>query len=332
MCISPWNFPLAIFVGQVVAALVSGNVVIAKPAEQTPLIAYKAVELFYKSGVPSSVLNLLLADGLTTSKLIDSDLQLGGVAFTGSNSTAYKIQTSIANRSDRVAFIAETGGQNCMVVDSSALPEQVVDDVIISAFSSAGQRCSSLRVLFLQEETADNIIKMLTGALQSLELGDPTHIKTDIGPLIDNNAIEKVNEHIHRMKKDAKLIAKKDITKSQKNKRILSPHIFEIKNINQLKEEIFGPVLHIIRYKQQEIDSVVDQINNTGYFLTLGVHSRIKAFSDFIFKRTRHGNFYLNRNMIGANVGVNPFGGSMLSGTGPKAGGPNYLLDFQNYK
>ena len=170
MCISPWNFPLAIFVGQVVAALVSGNVVIAKPAEQTPLIAYKAVELFYKSGVPSSVLNLLLADGLTTSKLIDSDLQLSGVAFTGSNSTAYKIQTSIANRSDRVSFIAETGGQNCMVVDSSALPEQVVDDVIISAFSSAGQRCSSLRVLFLQEETADNIIKMLTGALQKISV------------------------------------------------------------------------------------------------------------------------------------------------------------------
>ena len=328
LCISPWNFPLAIFVGQVVAALVSGNVVIAKPAEQTPLIAYKAVELFYKSGVPSSVLNLLLADGLTTSKLIESDLQLGGVAFTGSNSTAYKIQTSIANRSDRVSFIAETGGQNCMVVDSSALPEQVVDDVIISAFSSAGQRCSSLRVLFLQEETADNIIEMLTGALESLELGDPTHIKTDIGPLIDTNAIEKVNEHIHRMKKDAKLIAKKDITKSQKSKLTLSPHIFEIKNINQLREEIFGPVLHIIRYKQQEIDSVVNQINSTGYFLTLGVHSRIKAFSDFIFKRTRHGNFYLNRNMIGANVGVNPFGGSMLSGTGPKAGGPNYLFGF----
>ena len=328
LCISPWNFPLAIFTGQIAAALAMGNTVIAKPAAQTPQIASRAIELFHSSGIPKCALNLFLGDGVMTSKLIGSNLNLSGIAFTGSNDTAYKIQANILKKKNPIAFIAETGGQNCMVVDSTALPEQVVDDVIASAFSSAGQRCSSLRVLYLQEEVAVKIIDMLAGALESLEIGDPLDIKTDIGPLIDDHAAKKVRSHIRRMTRSAKLISKKENREIFNKAAFVKPHIFELHHISELTKEIFGPVLHVIRYKQENIEDVINQINSTGYFLTLGVHSRIKAFGDYIFHNTYHGNFYINRDIIGATVGVNPFGGSLLSGTGPKAGGPNYLRAF----
>ena len=328
LCISPWNFPLAIFTGQIAAALAMGNIVIAKPAEQTPQIAFRTVELFYASGIPKSALNLLLGDGVMASKLIGSNLNLSGIAFTGSNDTAYEIQLNILKKKDSITFIAETGGQNCMIVDSTALPEQVIDDVLASAFSSAGQRCSSLRVLYLQEEVAEKVIDMLTGALESLEIGDPLDIKTDIGPLIDDHAAKKVRSHIQKMTRSAKLISKKENRGIINKASFVQPHIFELKHISQLSKEIFGPVLHVIRYKQENIEDVINQINSTGYFLTLGVHSRIKAFGDYIFNNTHHGNYYINRDMIGATVGVNPFGGSLLSGTGPKAGGPNYLRAF----
>ena len=332
LCISPWNFPLAIFTGQVAAAILMRNVVIAKPAEQTPQIASHALKLFHQAGVPPSILHLLLADGVKTSQLIKRDIKINGIAFTGSNRTAYKIQETISKKSHPVSFIAETGGQNCMIVDSTALPEQVVDDVIISAFSSAGQRCSSLRVLYLQEDTADKILTMLEGAIKSLNLGDPSIIETDVGPLIDAAAVKKVKTHIEHMKKTAKLITKKNALKPGQKSLLVEPHVFEIDDISALKEEIFGPVLHVIRYRQKDIEKVIRQVNSTGYFLTIGVHSRIKAFADYIFENTYHGNFYVNRNMIGATVGVNPFGGSQLSGTGPKAGGPNYIGAFSAKK
>ena len=332
LCISPWNFPLAIFTGQIAAAILMGNVVIAKPAEQTPQIASQACKLFYQAGVPSDILHLLLADGAKTSALIKRNIKIDGIAFTGSNRTAYKIQETISKKSYPVSFIAETGGQNCMIVDSTALPEQVVDDVVISAFSSAGQRCSSLRVLYLQEDTADEILTMLEGAIQSLNLGDPSVIETDIGPLIDAVAVKRVKTHIAYMKKTAKLITKKNAPNIRQKSLMVEPHVFEIEDINVLEEEIFGPVLHVIRYRQKNIETVIKQVNSTGYFLTIGVHSRIKAFADYIFENTHHGNFYINRNMIGATVGVNPFGGSQLSGTGPKAGGPYYIHAFSAKK
>jgi RHH-type proline utilization regulon transcriptional repressor/proline dehydrogenase/delta 1-pyrroline-5-carboxylate dehydrogenase len=329
LCISPWNFPLAIFVGQIAAALAAGNTVVAKPAAQTPAIAAAAIRLFHQAGVPGAALQLLLGSGSQIGKLLISDSRVAGIAFTGSTVTAQRINQQLAARPDGpIPFIAETGGQNCMVVDSTALPEQVVDDVITSAFQSAGQRCSALRVLFIQEDIADNTLKMLAGAMASMTAGDPRKLSSDLGPVIDKGAQDALQAHIDRMHKEAKFIAKVELDNSHTNGSYIAPHVFEIDSLDQLHEEVFGPILHVIRYSSDQLSAVIEQINNTGYGLTLGIHSRIEAFAETVFRNTIAGNTYINRNMVGAVVGVNPFGGRGLSGTGPKAGGPNYLLRF----
>ena len=329
LCISPWNFPLAIFTGQIAAALAAGNCVLAKPAEQTVLIAYKAVELFHRAGVPVGALQLLPGSGSRIGAQLLDDERLAGVCFTGSTETAQRINQQMAARQGRSAtLIAETGGQNAMIVDSTALPEQVVDDVISSAFLSAGQRCSALRVLFLQDDIADTVINMLTGAIASLRIGDPCQLSTDIGPVIDQSAYQMLSEHCQTMHEEASFIGAVEKPDSLAQGHFFSPHIFELKSISQLPKEIFGPVLHIIRYKAAQLPDVIRQINDTGYGLTLGIHSRIEMVADYIYRNTHVGNTYINRNMVGAVVGVNPFGGQGLSGTGPKAGGPNYLLRF----
>lgn len=329
LCISPWNFPLAIFVGQIAAALAAGNTVIAKPAAQTPATATTAIRLFHQAGIPGTALHLLLGSGSQIGKLLISDSRIAGIAFTGSTVTAQRINQQLAARpGGPIPFIAETGGQNCMVVDSTALPEQVVDDVITSAFQSAGQRCSALRVLFIQEDIADNTLKMLTGAMASMTAGDPQKLSSDLGPVIDKAAQDELQAHIDRMHKEAKFIAKVGLDNSCANGSYIAPHVFEISSLDQLQEEVFGPILHVIRYSSDQLGAVIEQINNTGYGLTLGIHSRIEAFAEKVFRNTIAGNTYINRNMVGAVVGVNPFGGRGLSGTGPKAGGPNYLLRF----
>ena len=329
LCISPWNFPLAIFVGQIAAALAAGNTVIAKPAAQTPAIAACAVRLFHEAGVPGAALQLLLGSGAKIGSLLVGDSRIAGIAFTGSTGTAQYINRQLAARpGGPIPFIAETGGQNCMVVDSTALPEQVVDDVIASAFQSAGQRCSALRVLFIQTDIADNTLAMLAGAMASMKSGDPRQLCTDLGPVIDNGARVKLQEHIDRMHKEASLVAHVTLDESCINGSFIAPHVFEIRSLDQLTEEVFGPILHVIRYSADQLGAVIQQINNTGYGLTLGIHSRIQAFAETVFRNTIAGNTYINRNMVGAVVGVNPFGGRGLSGTGPKAGGPNYLLRF----
>lgn len=333
LCISPWNFPLAIFVGQVAAALVSGNCVIAKPAEQTPLIAARAVELLIEAGVPAEVIHLLPGDGKVGAALV-ADPRISGVVFTGSTQTARHINLQLAQREGPIApLIAETGGLNAMLVDATALPEQVVDDVITSAFQSAGQRCSALRVLFIQEDIADGVIHMLQGAMQELSIGDPALLSTDIGPVIDEVAQHRLTQHIQRMKVEAKLIAACDLDGSKvRDGYFVAPHVFELERLSQLEQEVFGPILHIIRYSVSDIPKVLQDINTSGYGLTLGVHSRIDGFARQVFNATRVGNTYVNRNMVGAVVGVNPFGGQGLSGTGPKAGGPNYLMRFVTEK
>jgi len=329
LCISPWNFPLAIFVGQIAAALAAGNTVIAKPAAQTPAIAACAIRLFHQAGVPGPALQLLLGSGSQIGRLLVGDSRVAGIAFTGSTDTAQSINQQLAARpGGPIPFIAETGGQNCMVVDSTALPEQVVDDVILSAFQSAGQRCSALRVLFIQEDIADNTIAMLSGAMASMTAGDPRLLSSDLGPVIDNGAQAELQAHIDRMNKEATFIANIPLDNSCKNGSYIAPHVFEIDSLDKLTEEVFGPILHVIRYSSNQLSSVLEQINNTGYGLTLGIHSRIEAFAETVYRNTIAGNTYINRNMVGAVVGVNPFGGRGLSGTGPKAGGPNYLQRF----
>ena len=329
LCISPWNFPLAIFVGQIAAALAAGNTVIAKPAAQTPAIAACAIRLFHEAGIPGAALQLLLGSGSQIGKLLVGDSRIAGIAFTGSTYTAQSINQQLAARpGSPIPFIAETGGQNCMIVDSTALPEQVVDDVITSAFQSAGQRCSALRVLFIQEDIADNTLKMLAGAMNSLKAGDPKKLSSDLGPVIDSGAQTELQAHIKRMYKEGIFIAKVELSDSCNNGSFVAPHVFEIDSLDQLTEEVFGPILHVIRYSSEKLSSVIQQINNTGYGLTLGIHSRIEAFAETVYRNTIAGNTYINRNMVGAVVGVNPFGGRGLSGTGPKAGGPNYLLRF----
>ena len=329
-CISPWNFPLAIFMGQVVAALVTGNCVIAKPAEQTPAIAARAVEILYEAGIPKGVLHLVPGSGETIGAALVSDKNIAGVVFTGSLATAQHIALSLAQRGgDIIPFIAETGGQNCMVVDSSALLEQAVDDIIISAFGSAGQRCSSLRVLYVQEDIAGELISLLAGAMQELKVGDPGEVDTDIGPVIDAQAQAMLTEHIETMKKSSKLQSVTPIPAGL-NGFFVAPHAFEIEDISELKREIFGPVLHIIRFKSGELEKVVDAVGSTGYGLTFGIHSRINDHINLLVSKVKAGNIYVNRSMIGATVGVQPFGGVGLSGTGPKAGGPHYLLRFLN--
>lgn len=329
-CISPWNFPLAIFIGQVAAALVTGNCVIAKPAEQTPAIAARAVEVLYEAGIPRGALHLLPGSGETIGAALVADKNIDGVVFTGSVATAQHIALSLAGRGGAIIpFIAETGGQNCMVVDSSALLEQAVDDIIISAFGSAGQRCSSLRVLYVQEDIADELIHLLAGAMQELKIGDPKEADTDIGPVIDAQAQEMLAGHIEAMKKSAKLQAVTPLPAGL-NGFYVAPHAFEIKDISEMKHEIFGPVLHIIRFKAGELEKVAEAVNSTGYGLTFGIHSRINDHVNLLVSRVKAGNIYVNRSMIGATVGVQPFGGVGLSGTGPKAGGPHYLLRFLN--
>lgn len=328
-CISPWNFPLAIFTGQVVAALVAGNTVLAKPADQTTLVAYRAVQLMHQAGVPTSVLQFVPCRGSTFGKVILSDIRVAGVAFTGSTSTAQTINRTLATRDGMLSpLIAETGGQNAMIVDSSALPEQVVADVIQSAFTSAGQRCSALRVLYVQEDVADRILEVLSGAMQELKLGDPTDLSTDIGPVIDAVAREELAGHVEQLRATGNLIAETPMPAGLEKGCFLAPTAFFINHINDLTQEWFGPILHVIKYKSKELDQVIDQINGYGFGLTLGIHSRNESTATYIDKRARVGNVYINRNMIGATVGVQPFGGQGLSGTGPKAGGPFYLHRF----
>jgi len=327
-CISPWNFPLAIFAGQVTAALAAGNTVLAKPAEQTPAIAAFATRLLHQAGVPRAALQLLPGDGATVGARLTSDPRIDGVAFTGSTETARLINRSLAARDAPLAtLIAETGGQNAMLVDSSALPEQVVKDVISSAFLSAGQRCSALRVLYLQKDMADHLIQLLNGAMQELVIGDPRKLFTDIGPVIDQDALKLLQDHVQRMEKEARLVARVTLPPGLGG-HFFAPCAFEIDGIAQLHTEVFGPVLHIVRYGSRDLDKVIDEINAADYGLTLGIHSRIDRTQAYIASRVRAGNCYVNRNMIGAVVGVQPFGGERLSGTGPKAGGPHYVLRF----
>ncbi len=327
ICISPWNFPLAIFLGEVTAALAAGNTVVAKPAEQTPLIAAAAVSLLHEAGIPKDVIQLLPGSGEVVGAALVSHADIAGVIFTGSTETARLIQTVLAHKSGPlVPFIAETGGQNCMIVDSSALPEQVVADTISSAFDSAGQRCSALRVLYLQNEIADSVITMLSGAMDELSVGDPSQLNVDIGPVIDEIAQAQLLKHIEIMKNETKLIKQLELKDSTKAGTFVAPTAFEIPSIKTLKREIFGPILHVVRYDAKQLDQVIDDINGTGYGLTFGIHSRIQSTVDYITQRIHAGNIYINRNIVGAVVGVQPFGGEGLSGTGPKAGGPHYLL------
>lgn len=326
-CISPWNFPLAIFIGQVVAALATGNTVIAKPAEQTPGIAQRAVETLHAAGVPKDVLHCVPGAGETVGAALVADLRIAGVVFTGGTDTAKRIASALASRlGPIVPLIAETGGQNCMVVDSSALPEQAVDDIITSAFGSAGQRCSALRVLFVQNDIADNLLQLLAGAMQELRVGDPLDPTTDIGPVIDAQAQTALLVHIEEMKRSARLIAQAPSPSTQGH--FVVPHAFEIANIDVLEREHFGPILHVIRFPSGGLPQVIEAINSTGYGLTFGIHSRIDEHIRLLASRVHAGNIYVNRSMIGATVGVQPFGGEGLSGTGPKAGGPHYLLRF----
>jgi RHH-type proline utilization regulon transcriptional repressor/proline dehydrogenase/delta 1-pyrroline-5-carboxylate dehydrogenase len=332
LCISPWNFPLAIFMGQVTAAISTGNTVLAKPAEQTSLIALRAIELMTSVGLPHGVVQAVIAQGSKVGSVIIPNERIQTVIFTGSIKTASIISQALADRGGaQVPFIAETGGQNCMVVDSTALPEQVVDDVISSGFQSAGQRCSALRVLFLQEDIADNVITMLKGALAELHVGNPEKLSTDVGPVIDQKALDSLNAHSDYMKTHGQLLYQCAISDEITNEIaenehfFFAPRLYEIENISALKEEVFGPCVHIVRFKDDEIEKVIDDINDTGFGLTMGIHTRIEQRSIKLAKLSRAGNVYINRNIIGAIVGVQPFGGRGLSGTGPKAGGPYYL-------
>lgn len=322
-CISPWNFPLAIFMGQILAALAAGNTVIAKPAQQTPRIALEAVRLLHEAGIPRDVLHCVVGEGRRIGGQLVEDIRVQGYLFTGSTETARGINQTLAHRAGPIVpFIAETGGQNAMIVDSSALPEQVVVDVITSAFGSAGQRCSCLRVLFIQEDVAPKMIKMLQGAMAELQLGDPSLLSTDIGPVIDENAKTMLEQHKARMLEENQVLLY-EVPFSKPS--FFAPCLFEIDSLSRLPQEIFGPILHVIRYPADQLEQVIEQINHTGYGLTLGIQSRIQETISFIQKRVKVGNIYVNRNMIGAVVGVQPFGGEGLSGTGPKAGGPEYL-------
>ncbi|MEO9527673.1 MAG: bifunctional proline dehydrogenase/L-glutamate gamma-semialdehyde dehydrogenase PutA [Roseibium sp.] len=329
VCISPWNFPLAIFLGQISAALLAGNAVVAKPAEQTPLIAYEAAKLMYAAGVPEDAFYLVPGEG-DIGAALTSHPAVAGVAFTGSTETAWAINgTLAAKRGPIVPLIAETGGINAMLVDATALPEQVCDDVMMSAFRSAGQRCSALRLLYVQEDVADTLLTMLEGAAMELALGDPRLPATDIGPVIDEGARDGILSHVDDMRESQTLrYAGRTPQGKLANGSWVAPHIVELDSAGALTREVFGPVLHVVRYKAKDLDKVLDEIDATGYGLTLGVHSRIDATVKRVVDRLSVGNVYVNRNTIGAVVGTQPFGGSGLSGTGPKAGGPAYLTRF----
>jgi len=329
VCISPWNFPLAIFTGQVAAALAAGNAVLAKPAEQTPLVAFRAVELLLQAGVPESVLHFLPGDGATIGGRAVADPRVAGVAFTGSTETARLINRTLANRDGPIAaLIAETGGQNAMFVDSSALPEQVVLDSVFSAFNSAGQRCSALRLLCLQDEIAPRVIDLLIGHMDELSIGDPSLLSTDVGPVIDDDAHDLLAAHVDRMGASAKILHRCKLPDQVSAGTFFAPTLIEIDSVDSLEQEVFGPVLHILRCRGKDLGKTIDAVNATGFGLTMGLHSRIDARARELARRSMAGNIYINRNMIGAVVGVQPFGGRGLSGTGPKAGGPHYLPRF----
>ena len=364
VCISPWNFPLAIFTGQIVASLVAGNTVVAKPAEQTSLIAHFAVSLMRKAGVPTSALQLVLGAGEVGATLTGSDM-IAGVIFTGSTQTAQRINQSLQSQpqsksqaqsshekptpssSNATSYktmpilVAETGGQNAMIVDSTALPEQVVKDAVLSAFGSAGQRCSACRILCVQDDVADTVIHLLKGAMAELVVGNPINVATDVGPVIDADAQQSLLAHIKAMREHgkARILAQTPITPQFADKlseaTFVLPTAIEVDSIETVGGEHFGPILHVLRYRAGELDALIDAINATGYGLTLGIHTRIEGRSDHIERRARVGNTYVNRNQIGAVVGEQPFGGMGLSGTGPKAGGPHYvanLMPFQTVK
>jgi RHH-type proline utilization regulon transcriptional repressor/proline dehydrogenase/delta 1-pyrroline-5-carboxylate dehydrogenase len=329
VCISPWNFPLAIFTGQVVAALVCGNTVVAKPAEQTPLVAAAAVRLLHESGIPPQVLCLLPGDGPSVGAALVRDPRVAGVAFTGGTETARAIERALAGRdAPAAAFVAETGGLNAMLVDSSALPEQVTADVIGSAFQSAGQRCSALRLLLLQDDIADRMITMLAGAMAQLRVDDPSRLASDVGPVIDDAALERLRRHAARMDQQATLIQRCVLPDHGVPGNWFPPVAYEIRTLDQLREEVFGPILHVLRYRREDVDDIIDAVNALGFGLTFGIQSRLDSTIARVSRRVRAGNIYVNRNIIGAVVGTHPLGGMGLSGTGPKAGGPHYLQRF----
>src|SRR5712664_1812505 len=324
-CISPWNFPLSIFTGQVAAALAAGNTVIAKPAEQTPRIGFESVKIFREAGVPEFVVQCVAGDGEVGAQLV-ADPRIAGVAFTGSLETAKRINLALAQREGPIVpLIAETGGDNAMIVDSSALPEQVVDDVVISAFQSAGQRCSAQRILFVDAGCAPRVLQLLAGALAELKVGDPAEPDTDVGPIIDATSREALLRHIAKLRASARLIGEAPL-KIEGN--YIAPIAFELELDQLPRTEVFGPILHVCLYQRSNLGKVLQWIRDTGYGLTLGIHSRIDSFADEVVRAARVGNIYVNRSMIGAVVGVQPFGGEGLSGTGPKAGGPHYLPRF----
>ncbi len=328
-CISPWNFPLAIFAGQVTAALAAGNAVVAKPAEHTPTVAAAFVTLLHEAGVPPAVLHLTPSPGRLFGQVALAHPALAGVAMTGSTATALTINRSLAARGGAIAaLIAETGGLNAMIVDSTALPEQVVDDVVSSAFMSAGQRCSALRLLFLQEDIADHVIEMIVGAMDELVIGNPGEWRTDVGPVISAAAAGELDAHVLKMQKEAKYVTGLRLDESHVHGSFFPPQLIELRSAGQLTQEQFGPILHVVRYRSRDIDVVLESIRSSGYGLTLGVQTRLESFWRHVFANTPAGNTYVNRNMIGAVVGVQPFGGTGLSGTGPKAGGPHYLARF----
>lgn len=329
VCISPWNFPLAIFMGQVSAALAAGNTVLAKPAEQAPLVAAEAVRILRRAGVPDAAIQLLPGDGASVGGALVSDGRVCAVMFTGSTEVARIINRTLSSRLDSngrpIPLIAETGGQNAMIVDSSALAEQVVLDVLQSAFDSAGQRCSALRVLCLQEEVADRTMDMLLGAMQELTIGNPGRLNVDIGPVIDADARDVLDKHIGNMRRAGHKITQLPLPAECAHGTFVSPTLIEIGSLDELKREVFGPVLHVLRYRRNDLEGILKSIRDTGYGLTLGVHTRIDETVDFVVSRAHVGNIYVNRNVVGAVVGVQPFGGEGLSGTGPKAGGALYL-------
>jgi RHH-type proline utilization regulon transcriptional repressor/proline dehydrogenase/delta 1-pyrroline-5-carboxylate dehydrogenase len=333
VCISPWNFPLAIFTGQVAAALAAGNSVLAKPAEQTPLTAAAAVRLLHEAGIPEHVLNLVPGPGEIVGARAVADPRIAGVALTGSTETAKTIQRTLAARDGPIpVLIAETGGQNAMIADSSALPEQLVLDAVTSAFDSAGQRCSALRVLFLQEEIAPRALELLRGYMAEMRVGDPGLLGTDVGPVIDAEAKRTLEAHKARITTQGRLIYEVPLPTDCAQGTFVAPLAVEIPSLKLLEREVFGPILHVVRFAARDLDAVIDAINHTGYGLTLGIHSRIESQAEHIQRRSRVGNVYVNRNMIGAVVGVQPFGGQGLSGTGPKAGGPDYVRRFATEK
>jgi RHH-type proline utilization regulon transcriptional repressor/proline dehydrogenase/delta 1-pyrroline-5-carboxylate dehydrogenase len=327
VCISPWNFPLAIFTGQVAAALAAGNAVVAKPAEQTPLVAFETVRLLHRAGIPVGALNLVPGDGKIGALLV-GDSRVAGIAFTGSTEVARSINRALAAKNGPIVpLIAETGGINAMIVDATALPEQVTDDVIASAFRSAGQRCSALRLLCLQEDVADRVLDMIAGAARELSLGDPRDLSTHVGPVIDREAKGKLDSWVATMDAhDAVLFRLEENFPA--GGTYVAPAIIALDSARDLKEEVFGPILHVVRWRSNGLDRLLDDIAANNTALTLGIHSRIETVATHIARRMPHGNVYVNRNMIGAVVGSQPFGGTHLSGTGPKAGGPNYLRRF----